>query len=235
MSKEVWREDYERYKYGLLDDLDILFEAATLNYLNNEQKMADWLHGERVGDSGDRVLRVAFANWASKRKILIEKPIDGAHDNYVKSIFANEHENIAFSIYITDILQRDLVVGRDFDDTDSIECLQVEIYKDGRIALLYFGHRDEYQQFDSDEDMLTDDEDDIDDDEDAEEENTLVLNGLMLLGIEYSEQGSTTHQNLEKLVRHELDFDYWVDDFRNSLHSMMDGYTQQFSENENKK
>lgn len=229
MSKEVWREDYEQFKYGLLDDLDILFEAATLNYLNNDKKMADWLHGERVGDMGDRVLRVAFANWASKRKILIEKPIDGADDNYAKSIFANERENIAFCIYITDILQRDLVVGGDFDDTDSIECLQLEIYKDGRIALLYFGHRDD-SPIVADEDALADEEDDED-----EVEIEFTQHGMSLLGIEYSEQGSITHQGLEKIIRTELDFDYWVDDFRDSLHNMMDGYTKQFSENENKK
>lgn len=230
MSKEVWRDDFESYKYGLIDNLDILFEAAALNYLNNEQKMVDWLHGYIVPDSGDRVLRVAFANWSSKRKILIEKPIDGASDNYLKSIFANEKENLAFSIYITDILQRNLLVEKDFDDTDSVECLQLEIYKDGRIALLYFGNK-ENNNPEIDEEFFEDDEANL---VDQDQETVVMFNDLFLLGIEYSEQSAATHQSLEKIIRYELDFDYWVDDFRKSLHSMMDGYAEQFSDNENK-
>lgn len=217
---EMWRGNHEKETQSsrLLENLDVLFEAAALSYTNDDKKMVEWLIGEELEDAGDKVSRVAFANWASKKKFLIEKPLQGADDNYKKSLFVDENGSVAYMIYVTDILQRDMRIGTFIDESDYVECLQVEIYTDGRIAFIYYGAP-----------ANTSDSDDY---EEENSQETITLNGLELLGAECTEQGPETHATLEKYIYDELGFGYWLDEFKKSLDSNIDDFVKQCTEND---
>lgn len=217
---EIWREDHESYRNNLLDKLDVLFEAATLNYINNDKQMVEWLHGELDDETDCNAIRVYFANWASKRKVLVEKPLSGAEEGYSKSLFADEKEDIVFMVYLSDLFERDLAKDFHLEDCGRVSCLQFEVYKDGRIAMMYFGKAAEKSIDEDDEDY--DDEDEV----------VVLMNGMELLGVECSEQGFEVHSHLSEIIVNELGFDYWVDDFRNNLNKLMDGYVKNCSENE---
>lgn len=219
---EMWRDKYEKEQQGqkILEHLDVLFEAATLNYTNDDKKMVEWLVGEELEDNGDMVSRIAFANWASKTKFLIEKPLVDADELYKKSIFSNENECVAYTLHVSDILQRNLNFGSVVDKSDGIEYIQIEVYVDGRIAFLYYG----YPSYAEDYESITEEED-IDD-------VGVVMNNLELLGAECTEQGPETHAVLEKFIYDEMGFGYWLDDFKKSLEMNMDDFVRQCSENE---
>jgi hypothetical protein len=217
---EMWRGNHEKETQNsrLLENLEVLFEAAALNYMNDDKKMVEWLIGEELVETGDKVSRVAFANWASKKKFLIEKPLQDADDNYKKSLFVDESGSVAYMIYITDILQRDLCVGTFIDESDCVECIQVEIYTDGRIAFIYYGTPANTTDSESTEEESS--------------EETITMNGLELIGAECTEQGPEAHATLEKYIYNELGFGYWLDEFKKTLDLNIDDFVKQCSEND---
>lgn len=235
---EVWKDSNENQNGQLLDDLDTLFEAASLEYLKDEAQMFDGFYGKAVRNYDDNVLRVVFANWYSKSRIIVEKPLEGSGDSYTKSIFSDEKSRIAFSIYIFDLLNEDIEVSNAANVRGDVEYLQFEIYEDGRLALMYFG-RPNYEIGNGEEDAAdgTLEIYDYDEEEEEEEEAQVELyvinpEGATLLGVDYSEQGTDMHEMISQLIRTELGVEYWKDRFRSSLDTSLDYFAQHCSENE---
>lgn len=217
---EMWRESYEHQNSQLLDDLDTLFEAASLRYLDNEAQMADGLFGKPIRDHEDSVMRVTFANWHTKSRIVVEKPLEGAGEAFTRSMFSDEKSNIVFTLYIFDLLQEDLEVPSSAEIGGDVEYLHIEVYDDSRVTLMYFG-RPEYVEEDDDEVEIL--------------PNVSVVTsvGAALLGVDCSEEGSVMHTKIHELIRSELGLEYWKYEYKNSLNASMDVLVRYCTENEN--
>lgn len=235
--REEWREDYERDRLQLLEEIDTVFEAASLGYLTDEVQMVEGLYGKMMDDYGDGVLRLSFANWHSKSRIVIEKPLDAAPEAHKKSIFSDESKEIAFNFYIFDLLQENIAVEDSSLDLDGdVEFLQIEIYNDAKLALVYLGKPYDFitnnrSEDSEDVDLNNQDDEYYDDDEEEEGEYMAMPEGFsekstIVLGAEFSEQGMKMHNKIRHIIRGQLGLDFWADNFSNSLSQTIDDYTQ---------
>lgn len=233
--REEWREEYEKNRLQILDELDTVFEAASLGYLNDEVQMTDGLYGKMMEDYGDGVLRLSFANWHSKSRIVIEKPLDSASENYRKSIFSDELKRVAFNFYIFDLLQENIDIDDDNIDLDGdVEFLEIEIYDDAKLALIYLGRPYEYaSEYDNSNEIEGEEYDDNEDyelDSDEETFDSLTSNrrdkSTIILGAEFSEQGMKTHNKIRNIIRGQLGLDFWAGNFNTSLNQTIEDFSQ---------
>jgi len=234
--REEWREDYERDRLQLLEEIDTVFEAASLGYLNDEVQMTEGLYGKMMDDYGDGVLRLSFANWHSKSRIVIEKPLAAAPEAHKKSIFSDESKEIAFNFYIFDLLQENIAVDDSSLDLDGdVEFLQIEIYNDAKLALIYLGRPYDFvtnnRNEDDEEDSYDNQSGEYDEDNEEEDEYMPMPEGFpekstIVLGAEFSEQGMKMHNKIRHIIRGQLGIDFWAHNFSNSLSQTIDDYTQ---------
>lgn len=230
--REEWHEHYEKDRLQLLEELDTVFEAASLGYLDDEVQMTDGLYGKMMNDYGDGVLRITFANWHSKSRIVIEKPLEASSDNFKKSIFTDESKRVAFNFYIFDLLQENIDVDdQELDLDGDVEFMQAEIYDDAKLALMYLGKPYDFDSDTSNDsgDDYSDDEEDYDDDYEEDEHSGHVSypeKSVIVLGAIFSEQGMKTHNKIRHMIRGQLGLDFWTSNFNNSLSQSIDDFSQ---------
>lgn len=231
---ETWREPYENQNTQLLEELELLFDATHLGHLSDDQAFVDGIYGKVITGYDDNILRMTLANWHTKNRIVIEKPLPGAEESYTKSVFNNEDKPISFNIYLFDLLQESISIPESVGINGKVDYLNIEVYEDGRLALLYFGWPSENQDDENqdDEEGYYEDDDDNQEVGDSDESLAAPINGVPLLGVDYSEQGLAVHSKIVDFIRAELGVDLWQDKYRESLESSIDEISKYCSEND---
>jgi len=233
---ETWHESFENQNTQLLEELETLFEAVYLGHLSDERSFADGLYGKAITGYDDNVLRMTLANWHTKSRIVVEKPLSGAQESFTKSLFNDEDKPISFNIYLFDLLQDNFHIPESACIDGKVDYLNIEVYEDGRLALLYFGWPNENQD---DEEDQEDDENYYEEDHEEEQgdlggaaSSHTQTNSVPLLGVDYSEQGIAVHSKIVDFIRTELGVYLWQDKYRESLESSIDEISRYCSEND---
>lgn len=228
---EMWSENYDQERRILVDELDTAFEAAALGYLNDENQMPDGLYGELYTDQQDGIIRLNFANWHSKSRLVLEKISNTADDNYKLSLFSDEEKRVSFIVYIYDLMCKSIGSTDAQELSGIVDFLKIEVYEDGRLSLMYLG-TPYPEAIEQDEEYLEQDQD-VEDDASDEQETIHTNDGTYLLGVDYSEEGFEMHNQIRNLIRSELGIDFWKEGFSQSLERSLDGFAQFCSEEDN--
>lgn len=232
---ETWHEPYENQNTQLLEELETLFDATYLGQLSDDRAFVDGIYGKVITGYDDNALRMTLANWHTKSRIVVEKPLPGAGESLTKSLFADEHKSISFNIYIFDLLQENIKISESACIDGKVDYLNIEVYEDGRLALLYFGWPSENQnddEYEGDDESYYEDDDEGQGTGESEVNSATSTNVVPLLGVDYSEQGVAVHSQIVEFIRAELGIDLWQDKYRESLESSIDEISKYCSEND---